>query len=87
MGVSRRALTAKLSDGFEKDGSALSTAFWVLKIHLPPDWSTADGADDHVDEVAILSTDTFRDWGDVMSVTFDDLEIGCGACWENGLEL
>lgn len=87
MGASGRSLAAKLGDGFKKDGSALSAAFRVLKIHLPPDGSTADGADDHVDEVAILSTDTFRDRGDIVSVAFDDLQIGCGARWENSLEL
>jgi hypothetical protein len=76
-----------LGDGFKKDGSTLAAAFWVCEIHFPPDWSTADGADDHVDEVAILSTDTFRDRGDIVSVAFDDLQIGRGARWENGLEL
>lgn len=85
IGFSSRSLAAKLSDGFKKDGSALAAAFRVFEIHFPADWPTTDGADDHVDEVTILSSDTFRDRGDIVSVAFDDLQIGYGSRWENSL--
>lgn len=87
VGVAGCSLGSKLGDCIKQDGRAFSAALWIFECHLVPDWSTADGGDDHVDNVAILSANTFSDRGDIVSVALYDLEIGRGPCREDGFEL